>query len=109
MPLAYTGSVLALILAAGSASGVGIVILVPLIWTALYHRRWESGCIVAAVVAVEVIISLTPVAAPGAVAAPRVILWAALGAVIAFATHELRERGSRARGKPPGCTTSSPS
>jgi hypothetical protein len=34
MPLAYTGSVLALILAAGSASGVGIVILVPLIWTA---------------------------------------------------------------------------
>jgi len=45
MPLAYTGSVLALILAAGPTSGVGIVILVPLIWTALFHRRWESGCI----------------------------------------------------------------
>jgi hypothetical protein len=29
MPLAYKGSVLALILAAGSASGVGFVILVP--------------------------------------------------------------------------------
>jgi signal transduction histidine kinase len=97
MPLAYTGSVLALILAAGTASGVGIVILVPLIWTALFHRRWETGCIVAAIVAVEVIISLTPAAAAGSVIARRVILWAALGTVIAVATHQLRERSSRAR------------
>ena len=97
MPLAYTGSVLALILAAGTASGVGIVILVPLIWTALFHRRWETGCIVAGIVAVEVIISLTPPAAAGSVIARRVILWAALGTVIAVATHQLRERSSRAR------------
>ncbi len=97
MPLAYTGSVLALILAAGSASGVGIVILVPLIWTALFHRRWESACVVAAVVAVMVVVSLTPVAAPEGVTARRVILWAVLGTVIAVATHGLRERGSRVR------------
>jgi signal transduction histidine kinase len=97
MPLAYTGSVLALILAAGATSGVGIVILVPLIWTALFHRRWESGCIVAAIVAVEVIISLTPVTVPDVVIARRVILWTALATVIAFATHELRDRSSRAR------------
>ncbi|HUC22702.1 MAG TPA: hypothetical protein VMA73_08345 [Streptosporangiaceae bacterium] len=97
MPLTYTGSVLALILAAGATSGVGIVILVPLIWTALFHRRWESGCIVAAVVAVEVIISLTPVAVPGEVIARRLVLWAALGTVIAVAAHELRDRSSRAR------------
>jgi signal transduction histidine kinase len=97
VPLAYTGSVLALILAAGSASGVGIVILVPLIWTALFHRRWESACVVAAVVAVMVTVSLTPVAASDGVTARRVILWAVLGTVIAVATHGLRERGSRAR------------
>jgi signal transduction histidine kinase len=97
MPLTYTGSVLALILAAGSASGVGIVVLVPLIWTVLFHRRWESGCILAAVVAVEVITSLTPVAAPADVIARRVVFWTALGTVIAFATHELRDRSSRAR------------
>ena len=97
MPLIYTGSVLALILAAGATSGVGIVLLVPLIWTALFHRRWESGCIVAAVVAVEVIISLTPVAVPGEVIARRLVLWAALGTVIAVAAHELRDRSSRAR------------
>ncbi len=97
MPLAYTGSVLALILAAGPTSGVGIVLLVPLVWTALFHRGWESACIVAAIVAVEVIVSLTPATAPGDVTARRVILWAALGTVIAFAAHELRERSSRAR------------
>jgi len=96
VPLAYTGSVLALILAAGATSGVGIVLLVPLIWTALYQQRWESGCVLAAIVAVEVVISLTPAAAPGDVIARRVIFWAALGTVLATATHELRERSVRA-------------
>ncbi len=108
MPLAYTGSVLALILAAGTAPGVGIVILVPLIWTALFHRRWESGCIVAGIVAVEVVISLTPVAAAGSVIARRVILWAALGTVIGVATHQLHVAAAPAR-RPSCCTTSSPS
>jgi signal transduction histidine kinase len=97
VPLAYTGSVLALILAAGDTAGFGVIVLVPLIWTALFHRRWESGCVVAAVVAVEVVTSLMPVAVPGEVIARRIILWAGLGAVIAFAIHELRDRSSRAR------------
>lgn len=97
VPLAYTGSVLALILAAGTTSGVGIVILVPLIWTALFGRLWESACVVAAIVAVEVVISLTPVAVPAAVIARRVILWAALGTVLSVATHGLRDRIRRAR------------
>jgi hypothetical protein len=79
VPLLYTGSVLALILAAGATSGVGIVILVPLVWTALFHRRWESACVVAAIVVVEVIVSLTPVAAAHSVVARRVLLWALLG------------------------------
>jgi len=97
VPLAYTGSVLALILAAGATSGVGIVILVPLIWTALFHRRWESACIVAAIVAVEVIISLTPVAVADAVIARRVLLWALLGTLLSVATHGLRDRIARSQ------------
>lgn len=97
VPLAYTGSVLALILAAGSTSGVGVVLLVPLIWTALFQRRWESGCVIVAIVAVEAITSLTPVTAASGVIARRVVLWAALSMVIAFATHGLRDRGNRAR------------
>jgi signal transduction histidine kinase len=95
VPIAYTGSVLTLTLAAGVTSGVGIVILVPLIWTALYHRRWESGCVLVAIVAVLIIISVTPVTDPDSVIARRVIFWAALGAVLALATHELRDRISR--------------
>jgi signal transduction histidine kinase len=92
VPLAYTGSVLALILADGTASGVGVVVLIPLIWTALFHRPWESFCIVAAIVAVEAIISLTPVLDPGAVIARRVLLWACLGTLISVAAHGLRDR-----------------
>jgi signal transduction histidine kinase len=92
VPLAYAGSVLALILAAGTTSGVGIVILIPLVWTALFHRRWESAWVVAAVVAVEVITSLTPVAVSDAVIARRVILWTSLGTLISMAAHGLRDR-----------------
>ena len=92
VPLAYSGSVLALILAAGPTSGVGVVLLIPLVWTALFHRPWESAVIVAAVVMVEVIISLTPVVVPGAVIGRRVLLWGALGALISVATHGLRSR-----------------
>ena len=97
VPLTYTASVLALLLAAGSTSGVGIVILIPLVWTALFHRRWESVCVIAAIVLTEVIVSLTPVAAPAAVIARRVIFWAALGVLISVATHGLRDRIRRSR------------
>jgi hypothetical protein len=97
VPLASTGSMLALILAAGATSGVGIVLLIPLVWTALFQRRWESGCILIAILVVEVTISLTPVAVPGAVLTRRVVLWAALGAVISVATHGLRDRVRRSR------------
>ncbi len=97
VPLAYTGSVLALDLAAGSTSGVGIVILIPLVWTALFHRRWESVFVVAAVVTVEIIISLTPVAAPDAVIARRVVFWTSLAALISVAAHGLRERIRRSQ------------
>jgi signal transduction histidine kinase len=97
VPLAYTASALALTLAAGGTSGVGIVILVPLVWTALFHRRWESACVLVAIVAAQVLISLMPVAVADAIFARRVILWAVLGSVIVFATHELRDRGLSAR------------
>jgi signal transduction histidine kinase len=97
IPLGYTGSVLALILAAGPTSGAGIVILISLIWTALFHRRWESACIVAAIVAVEVITSLTPVMVADSVIVRRAILWVLLGTLISVATHGLRDRIRRSQ------------
>ncbi len=48
VPLCYAGSVLALTIAAGTTSGVAIVALMPVVWTALFHRRWESACVLAA-------------------------------------------------------------
>lgn len=58
VPVLYAGSVLELILASGVASGVGLVLLVPLIWSALFHRQWESACVVVAVVAVQAVSSI---------------------------------------------------
>ena len=83
VPFTYVGSVMMLILAAGGAtSGVGVIILIPLVWTALYHRRWESVIITAAIVGVELVISLDPKVASAAVITRRVGFWAALGLVV---------------------------
>jgi diguanylate cyclase (GGDEF)-like protein len=100
VPVAYTASVLMLILAFGrDISGVGIVILIPLVWTALYHRRWESAVVVVAIVAVEIVISLTPIREPWAVVIRRAGFWGTLGLAISFAVHGLRERLQRAFGE----------
>jgi signal transduction histidine kinase len=96
VPLAYIGSALALTEAAGSTSGVGMVVLIPLIWTTLFHRPWESACVVAAIVAFMVVISVTD-SASDAVIARRVLLWGALGALLAIATHGLRDRIARSQ------------
>ena len=95
VPLTYTGSVLALILAAGTTSGVGIVILIPLVWTVLFQRPWESACIVVAIVIVEIVTSLTPVTDTDAVLARRIFLWAALLTVMSVAVHGMRARINR--------------
>jgi diguanylate cyclase (GGDEF)-like protein len=93
VPITYTGSVLLLILAFGNpSSGVGIVILIPLVWTALYHRRWESAVVVAAIVAVQLMTSLSPVVDQPAVIIRRVVFWAVLGLVVSFGIQGLRER-----------------
>jgi len=97
VPLVYTGSVLALILAAGADSGVGMVLLIPVLWTALFHSRWESGCVVAAIMIVVVIISLTPAVVAGPVLARRVLLWGALATLISVAVHGLRDRIHRSQ------------
>jgi diguanylate cyclase (GGDEF)-like protein len=93
VPVTYSFSVLLLVLAGGgSTSGIGIVILLPLVWTALYHEPWESVVVVVVIVAVEVITSLTPVVVPFAVIARRVVFWTAISSLISVATHDLRSR-----------------
>ena len=56
-----------------------------------FHQRWESACVVVAVVAAEVVTSLVPTSRR--LGDPRrVLLFAALGTLISVATHGLRDR-----------------
>jgi signal transduction histidine kinase len=96
VPLACTGWALALTLAAGTVSGIGLVVLIPLIWSVLFRRPWESACVVAAIVAAEIFMSVTQ-SVPDTVTARRVVLWAALGGLLAVSTHGLRDRIRRSQ------------
>ena len=91
VPLAYVGSVLALSLCTGANSGVGIVILVPVLWAALFHRRWETVCVIFAVIAAEWAVSAIQDMS-GVVTVRRVVFWGLLSGVVAVAGHALRSR-----------------
>ncbi len=97
VPIGYAGSVLALTLAAGTTAGVAIVALMPVVWTALFHRPWESACVLAATLVSVLVFSLVPVAGPVADVARRLVFWAALGILISVATHGLRRRIQRSQ------------
>lgn len=93
VPLAYLGSVLGLTVASGGTnSGVGLVLLVPVVWTALFHRPWESGCVIVALAGAGFLASFFPGEAPAPIIARRVIFLTALAVMISVATHGLRGR-----------------
>ena len=98
VPLLYTASVLPLSRRpAGRTAGILIILLSPIIWTALFHRPWESVVVTAAALAVMLAVSLMPDLATPAVLIRRMIFWAALAAMIAVAGHGLRARIRRSR------------
>ena len=98
VPLLYAASIFALIQAAGgSTSGVAIVLLSPLIWAALFHRRWETGLVAVAVLGIMLYISLNPDMVSTTVLLRRMFFWAALTVMIAFVGHGLRARVRRSR------------
>jgi signal transduction histidine kinase len=98
VPLLYTASIFALIQAAGgSTSGVAIVLLSPLIWTALFHRIWETALVGVAVLGIMLYISLNPDQVTTTVLIRRMFFWAALATMIAFVGHGLRGRVRRSR------------
>jgi signal transduction histidine kinase len=99
VPLLYVASVFPLIQRAGGEyAGIMLILLSPIIWTALYHSRWESACVSVAALAVVLAISLMD--APATTAAAlirRMSAWAALTVMIAVAGHGLRARIRRSR------------
>jgi diguanylate cyclase (GGDEF)-like protein len=93
VPVTVVAFAVTLILATGDvSSGIGVIILLPLVWTALYHRRWESFVVIGAIAVSEVILSLIPMQVSDAVLVRKVASWTVLGLLIAIATHELRDR-----------------
>jgi signal transduction histidine kinase len=98
VPLLYTLSVFTLIEAAGgSQSGLGLVLFSPLIWTALFHSRWDSVIVTVVVLAAMLAISLTPYPATTAELTRRMFFSTALAALIALVGHGLRVRVNRSR------------
>ena len=98
VPLLYVGSVYPLIEAAGGQyAGIMLILLSPVIWTALYNDGWESACVGTAALAVVLAISLTGATPSPSVLIRRMISWAALTVMIAVAGHGLRARIQRSR------------
>jgi diguanylate cyclase (GGDEF)-like protein len=100
VPVVEVASLLALVPAVGGWTfGVNVVLLVPLVWTALYHRRWESFVVVGAIVVAQVVTTTVPENVSGTVLLRRVVFWAAVGLLISVATHDLRDRLERVIGQ----------
>jgi signal transduction histidine kinase len=98
VPLLYTCSVLPVLLASGgTGSGIVVILFIPLVWTALFHRPWESACVVVGILLVLFIASLVPDEAPAAFIVRRLVFWGTLAAMIALAAHGLRARIQRSR------------
>lgn len=93
VPLVYMGSLLALNFAVrGSNAGFGPLLLVPLVWTALYHRRLDTSIVVLCIVPYEIITSLWPTRYADPAIVRRTASWLLLGAMAAYAIHYLRRR-----------------
>jgi len=96
VPLLYTGSVVSLVIATGSSSsGVGLVMLLSVVWSALYLEIWQSSLIVAVVVVSEFVTSIVPVEVDYAIRVRRVVMFLLISSLIVYAAHEVRNRVTR--------------
>jgi diguanylate cyclase (GGDEF)-like protein len=95
VPLIYSGSALALVLSAGLTSGVGLVILLPVVWAALYLKVWQSIVLVLVVVIDEFVTSIAPVTVSDSVRLRRLGIYLLMTSLIVFSVHELRIRITR--------------
>jgi diguanylate cyclase (GGDEF)-like protein len=93
IPLLYVGSSLALILAAGgSSAGVGLVVVLPILWAALNLELWKSLTVVAAVVVIEFVTTYVPTDLSDSVRLRREVAFLAIGCLIAYPIHDIRTR-----------------
>jgi len=93
--LVYCASITWLVLAQGNiTSGASVTILAGVVWTALYHRRWESVTVAAATVAVFVVLSVDSHSAAAAIVR-RASFWGLLSLLVALSAQALRDHMNR--------------
>ncbi len=87
----YITSVTLLMIATGGvSSGLGALLLIPVVGVALYGRRWESAVVVGVIVVALLGVSLaTPHVA--AATARRLLLFGAIATMFSVAIHSLRD------------------
>jgi diguanylate cyclase (GGDEF)-like protein/PAS domain S-box-containing protein len=96
-PLIYVGSVAMLRESAGgAASGLSVLFLLPVIWTALYTSRWQLWAVLVAIAAAVVV----PVAIEGPPRYPtneygRAALLMIVGAVVGLTVERLQRRSEQ--------------
>ncbi|MDE3069717.1 MAG: sensor domain-containing diguanylate cyclase [Acidobacteriota bacterium] len=89
-PLGYLASLLLLFASqAGAGGGLRSLVLLPIVWGALYHRTWEA--VVIAVGAVAVLGGAAALAGEAAAVTARlVLLWGSMGALVVISVQSLR-------------------
>jgi diguanylate cyclase (GGDEF)-like protein len=96
VPILYSACVVSLVIACGTPpSGIGLVMLLSIVWTALYLEVWQSVIVVAVVVASEFVTSIVPVNLTDSIRLRRVFVYLLVSGLIVYAVHEVRNRLAR--------------
>lgn len=96
VPILYSGSVVSLVIATGtSASGIGLVMLLPVVWSALYLETWQSVVVVSTVIACELVTTIVPADITDANRLRRLAIYLLVSSLIVYAVHEVRNRLAR--------------
>ncbi|MGD0084337.1 MAG: sensor domain-containing diguanylate cyclase [Acidimicrobiales bacterium] len=94
-PLVYCVAVTWLVLAQGnSTSGASVTILAGVVWTALYHRRWEAVTVAVATVAMFVLLSIDSHDASATILR-RAFFWGLLSLLVSLSAQALRDHMNR--------------
>jgi diguanylate cyclase (GGDEF)-like protein len=93
VPVCYAASALMLILGAGgSRAGIGLIVLLPIVWASLNLDFVESLAVVVAVGVIELVTSFTPLDVTSTVRFRREASFLLIGGLIVVSIHELRTR-----------------